>query len=144
VNLGTLATAVGEELRTRDPEREVELVIGSDLETNADPRLARAVLDNLIGNAWKFTATTAAARIAVGTTEINGERVFFVRDNGAGFDMAHAAKLFAPFQRLHGSEFAGTGIGLATVRRIIERHGGRIWADATPGAGSSFYFTLPG
>jgi len=143
VDLGALVAAVGEELRTRDPERTVELVIAPGLEASADPRLARAVLDNLIGNAWKFTAATPAARISIGATEVSGERAFFVRDNGAGFDMAHAAKLFAPFQRLHGSEFAGTGIGLATVRRIIERHAGRIWAESSPGAGATFYFTLP-
>ncbi|HEY6033539.1 MAG TPA: ATP-binding protein, partial [Kofleriaceae bacterium] len=142
VDLGAIATAVIEELRVRDPERAVEAVIAPDLVTSADPRLARALLDNLIGNAWKFTSKTPAARIEVGVRE-DSERAYFVRDNGAGFAMAHAAKLFAPFQRLHGTDFAGTGVGLATVRRIVERHGGRIWAEGEVGAGATFWFTLP-
>jgi len=142
VDLGAIATAVVDELRVRDPERQVEVVIAPNLVASADPRLARALLDNLVGNAWKFTSKTPAARIEVGVSD-EAERAYFVRDNGAGFAMAHAAKLFAPFQRLHGTDFAGTGVGLATVRRIVERHGGRIWADGEVGAGATFWFTLP-
>jgi len=142
VDLGAIASAVVDELRVRDPERQVEVVIAPNLVASADPRLARALLDNLVGNAWKFTSKTPAARIEVGVTD-DAERAYFVRDNGAGFAIAHAAKLFAPFQRLHGTDFAGTGVGLATVRRIVERHGGRIWADGEVGAGATFWFTLP-
>jgi light-regulated signal transduction histidine kinase (bacteriophytochrome) len=110
----------------------------------ADGRLVRILLDNLIGNAWKFTAKVAAPHVEVGAEQRDGETVFFVRDNGAGFDMAYVDRLFTPFQRLHGErEYGGTGIGLATVRRIVERHGGRIWADSKPGEVTTFYFTLP-
>jgi light-regulated signal transduction histidine kinase (bacteriophytochrome) len=146
VDLGAIASAVIDELRVRDAERRVETVIAPNLVVSADARLARALLDNLLGNAWKFTAKAAAARIEVGVRPAapeTGERAFFIRDNGAGFDMVHAAKLFAPFQRLHGTDFAGTGVGLATVRRIVERHGGRIWAEGEVGAGATFWFTLP-
>ena len=119
--------------------------ITPDLVVDADGRLLRIVLENLIGNAWKFTVEACDARRSTfGVEQQDDERVFFVRDNGAGFDMAYADRLFTPFQRLHASrEYAGTGIGLATVRRIIERHGGRIWAQATPGEGATFFFTLP-
>jgi light-regulated signal transduction histidine kinase (bacteriophytochrome) len=116
-----------------------------DLIAGGDPRLLTLVLENLLGNAWKYTGKTPAARIAFGRAGEGDEPVFFVRDNGAGFDMAGAANLFAPFQRLHASQdFEGTGIGLAIVRRIIQRHGGRIWAEAEPGQGATFFFTLPG
>jgi two-component system, NtrC family, sensor kinase len=137
VDLAALAAAVVEELRSRDPGRSVEVEIATGLDVNADPRLARALLDNVIGNAWKFTANIAA-RIEVGADR----GAFFVRDNGAGFDMAYADKLFAPFQRLHGSDFAGSGIGLATVRRIVERHHGRVWAESAVGVGTTIFFTL--
>jgi signal transduction histidine kinase len=102
-------------------------------------------MENLLGNAWKFSAQQAQARISVGhQTDAAGLAVLFVRDNGAGFDMARADKLFRPFQRLHSvSEFPGTGIGLATVNRVIERHGGRVWSEAEPGLGATFFFTLP-
>ncbi|MEP6861896.1 MAG: response regulator [Deltaproteobacteria bacterium] len=146
VDLGAIAAAVIDELRHRDPDRNIELAIAPQLVASADARLARALLDNLIGNAWKFTAHTTGARIEIGVRPAEaegGERTYFVRDNGAGFDMAHAAKLFAPFQRLHGTDFAGTGVGLATVRRIVERHGGRIWAESAVGSGATFWFTLP-
>jgi light-regulated signal transduction histidine kinase (bacteriophytochrome) len=108
-----------------------------------DPRLLRAALENLLGNAWKFTSKTEKARIEVGMMRDAGRTVYFVRDNGAGFDMKYVDKLFGAFQRLHSEkEFAGTGIGLATVQRIIHRHGGRIWVDAAPGKGAAFFFTL--
>jgi light-regulated signal transduction histidine kinase (bacteriophytochrome) len=143
VDLGQIAREVLAELRQRDPGREVEVSIWDGLTAHADGRLMRAALENLLGNAWKFSARTAAPRIEVGATR-DGEHVtFFVRDNGAGFDMKYANKLFGAFQRLHAaSEFQGTGIGLATVQRIVHRHGGRIWADASPGKGAVFYFTL--
>ena len=109
----------------------------------ADGQLLRIALENLLENAWKFTARTPAARIEFGLTNVAGEPTYFVRDNGAGFDMAYADRLFGPFQRLHlQSEFPGTGIGLATVQRIIHRHGGRVWAEGMPGQGATFHFTL--
>lgn len=138
-DLGPIANAVVEELRQRDPDRKVEVTIQRDLAVSVDPRMARALFDNVIGNAWKFTSKVAEPRIEVGKTP----EAFFVRDNGAGFDMAMAKHLFSPFQRMHGSEFPGTGVGLATVRRICERHGGRIWADSRVGQGTTIYFTLP-
>jgi signal transduction histidine kinase len=143
VDLGQIAREVLAELRQRDPGRAVEVSIWDGLTAHADGRLMRAALENLLGNAWKFSARTAAPRIEFGATR-DGEHVtFFVRDNGAGFDMKYANKLFGAFQRLHAaSEFQGTGIGLATVQRIVHRHGGRIWADASPGKGAVFYFTL--
>jgi two-component system NtrC family sensor kinase len=143
VDLSAIAGAVIEELRRGDPERCVEAVVGRDLACHADPKLMRVLLDNLLGNAWKFSSRRDHARVEVGAAGTGNERIYFVRDNGAGFDPANAAHLFAPFHRLHSdAEFKGTGIGLATVQRIIERHGGRIWADAAVGAGATFYFTL--
>jgi len=115
------------------------------MKAHADERLLAALLENLLGNAWKFTAKVANARIAVGQEpDTDTERVFFVRDNGAGFDMARAKKLFTAFERLHpDADFPGMGLGLATVSRIVERHGGRVWAESKPGAGSTFRFALP-
>jgi PAS domain S-box-containing protein len=131
-------------LREREPARDVELQINGDMIVRGDARLLRIAVDNLLGNAWKFTSRTPQPRIAVSSVEQNGERVFVVRDNGAGFDPAYAHKLFGAFQRLHSSDdFPGTGIGLATVHRIVRRHGGRIWAESVLGAGATFYFTLP-
>ena len=142
VDLSALAAVVCEELH-EDPGRRVELVIGPGVHALADPRLMHIVLQNLLHNAWKFTGRCAAARIEFGETEVDGERVFFVRDNGAGFDPAHSKNLFGAFQRLHRpDEFAGTGIGLATVQRIVQRHGGRIWAEGAVGEGATFCFTL--
>jgi signal transduction histidine kinase len=110
---------------------------------DGDPRLLHSLLDNLLGNAWKFTRDRAPAMIELGATERDGTLAYFVRDNGIGFDMAHAHALFAPFHRLHSElDFEGTGIGLATADRIVRRHGGRIWAESTPGQGTTFYFTL--
>ncbi len=114
------------------------------LRADVDLRLARAPFENLLENAWKFTSKTPSARIEFGATDKDGGRVFYVRDNGDGFDMAFANKLFAPFHRLHTvDEFPGTGIGLATVQRIVHRHGGRVWAEGSVDAGATFYFTLP-
>jgi signal transduction histidine kinase len=142
LDLAQLARAVVATLRQRDPQRSVQVEIAEALPADADPRLARVLLENLIGNAWKFSSKQPAARISIGK-EPGPEGPFFVRDNGAGFDQASARKLFAPFQRFHqASEFEGTGIGLATVHRIVARHGGRIWASSAPGAGATFSFTL--
>ena len=144
VDLTRLADTVAGQLRSAQPERSVEFYSEPGLEAYADPPLAQAVLENLLGNAWKFTGSREGARVSFGSERRDGARVYYVRDNGAGFDMAHARRLFAPFQRLHSvTEFAGTGIGLATVQRIVHRHGGRIWADSAVGQGATFYFTFP-
>ena len=145
VDLSMLARNSLDARQAFEPERQVTLHIESGLMAHGDERLLRVVMENLLGNAWKFSAQRAPAEIKVGqTSDAAGEQVFFVRDNGAGFDMAYVDKLFEPFQRLHGvSEFPGTGIGLATVRRVIRRHGGRIWAESSPGKGACFFFTLP-
>jgi PAS domain S-box-containing protein len=143
VNLTALAELVAAELRKAEPERTVEIVIGPTLQAGGDERLLGVLLDNLLGNAWKFTSQRRDARIEFGFAA-KPEPAFFVRDNGVGFDMAHADKLFGVFQRLHSSEeFPGTGIGLATVRRIVKRHGGRVWAEGIVKQGATFYFTLP-
>lgn len=143
INLSNLARAVFAELKSADPERDIELVVHDGLEAPLDPQLARTLLENLLGNAWKFTSKSEAPRIEVGSLNRNGSAVFFVRDNGAGFDMAFAKKLFGAFQRLHtNAEFQGTGIGLATVHRIIERHGGKVWAEGTVGVGATIFFTF--
>ncbi len=144
VDLSELATTVMADLRRRDPDRLVDAVIAPGVQAWGDPRLLRVVLENLLENAWKFTARQSRARIELGVVEEKGRPVYFVRDDGAGFDMAHADKLFQPFQRLHQqSEFPGMGIGLATVQRIIRRHGGEVWAEAEVGLGGTLYFTLP-
>jgi len=143
VDLTGLARAVAEELRRRDPERTVAISIQDGLVVEADGRLVRVLLENLLGNSWKFTSKTADARIELGARQAEGG-VCFVRDNGAGFDMAYAEKLFNPFQRLHAeSDFPGTGIGLATVSRIVDRHGGRVWAEGAVGRGATVFFSLP-
>jgi PAS domain S-box-containing protein len=143
VNLSRMADAAMKQLRMSQPDRVVEFVNQEDVMAEGDPALLRALFDNLLGNAWKFTGGREVANIAFGTTEKGGAVVYYVKDNGAGFDMTYAAKLFIPFQRLHQtSEFAGTGIGLATVQRIVRRHGGEIWAEGIVGRGATFYFTL--
>ena len=144
VDLSSQAEALLLALKEREPTRAVQLQVETGLLAQGDPRLLKQVLDNLLCNAWKFTAKQACSCITVGQQKGSaGEAVYFVRDNGAGFDMAHAQKLFGAFQRLHTeAEFVGTGIGLATVQRIIARHGGRVWAEAARGLGATFYFTL--
>jgi PAS domain S-box-containing protein len=143
VDMGALARELETEFRRHEPQRRVVFTVGEDMRAEADPGLIRAVLENLLGNAWKFTGREPEARIEFGREERDGETVFFVRDNGVGFDMAYAGKLFGPFQRLHAREnFPGTGVGLASVQRIIRRHGGRVWVDSAPGRGATFYFTL--
>ena len=144
VNLFVLADAVFAGLQEAEPKRMVQLELGEGLFVKGDSRLLKMVMENLLGNAWKFSAKQAKATIAFGQQEGRaGEVVYFVRDNGIGFDMAHAGKLFGAFERMYGSsEYAGHGIGLANVKRIINRHGGRIWAESNPGQGATFYFTL--
>ena len=143
VNLSNLATSILEELKRNEPARQVEFLVQEGLIDSGDQRLLRIVLENLLGNAWKFTSKHARAKIEFGQLKIGMRDVYFVRDNGAGFDMAYADKLFVPFQRLHSlSEFSGTGIGLATVQRIIQRHGGAVWAEGALGKGATFYFSF--
>lgn len=143
IDLSVLVETVVDELRRAEPERHVVVQIAPGMWAKADRRLLKVVLDNLLGNAWKYSSQKQDARIEVGIEEQEGERAYLVKDNGAGFDMTFVDKLFIPFQRLHrADEFKGTGIGLATVERIIHRHGGRIWAKSVVGEGASFYFTL--
>jgi PAS domain S-box-containing protein len=143
VDLSSVVRDAVRQLVVAEPGRKVELVVRDSLTAALDPVLARALIENLVGNAWKFTSKVPAARIEFGVTSANGASAFFVRDNGAGFDMTFAGKLFAPFQRLHAvDEFPGTGIGLATVQRIVRRHGGRIWAEGGVGRGATFYFAF--
>jgi signal transduction histidine kinase len=143
VDLTPLTQSIGEQLRKMDPGRDVTLGIANGLVTTGDAQLLRIMLENLIGNAWKFSRQNLNTYIEFGLIRQDRIPIFFVRDNGAGFDMTYENKLFTPFQRLHAaSDFEGTGIGLATVQRIVRRHGGRIWAESTVGQGSTFYFTL--
>jgi PAS domain S-box-containing protein len=145
VDLSGLARDVITALREHDPGRRVAVIIEDGVQVQADERLLRTVMDNLLGNAWKFTSKTSRARIEFGTLPAAGPMVHcYVRDNGAGFDPAAAAQLFRPFSRLHpDQDFPGTGIGLASVQRILERHHGRCWAEGQPGHGATFHFTLP-
>jgi light-regulated signal transduction histidine kinase (bacteriophytochrome) len=143
VDLGELARAVAQALARQAPDRQVESVIAPGLVAEGDPALVRVLLENLLANAWKYTGKNPRARIEVGRQGAEGREEFFVRDNGAGFDPAYAAKLFQPFQRLHRpDEFEGHGIGLATVLRIVHRHGGDVRAEGAVGRGATFYFTL--
>jgi signal transduction histidine kinase len=143
VNLSQLASYVVDDLRRAAPEREAEVEIEPGLTAQGDPTLLRLVLENLLGNAWKYSARCARAQISLRAVAHGPGRAFVVRDNGAGFDMRSADRLFGLFQRLHSaSEFPGHGVGLASVRRIVARHGGEIWAEAEPGRGAAFYFTL--
>jgi signal transduction histidine kinase len=143
VDLSAMAREVALELKLAEPGRRLTFLIADGVNAFVDAPLFRVVLDNLLGNAWKYTGTRDEGVIEFGTTEISGNPVYFVRDNGAGFDMADADKLFVPFKRLPGAEECrGFGIGLATVDRIIRRHGGRVWAEGEPGKGACFFFTL--
>ncbi|KPJ87060.1 MAG: hypothetical protein AMJ53_18750, partial [Gammaproteobacteria bacterium SG8_11] len=143
VDLSQLAHEIVDDLKRSEPQRTVDVRIAPGLSVKGDPSLLRIVMQNLLGNAWKYTRKTAQAHIDFGSALHNGARCLFVRDNGAGFDMQFADKLFSPFQRLHSpQDFEGTGIGLATVARIVRRHGGQIWTDAEPGRGSTFSFIL--
>ena len=143
VNLSQLAAYVAEDLRRQSPQRQVNLHIEPDMQVQGDPTLLRMVIENLLGNAWKYTGKRADAQIWFERNRQDPRTAFTVRDNGAGFDMRFADRLFGAFQRLHSaSEFQGTGVGLVSVRRIVRRHGGEIWAQAEPGHGASFHFTL--
>ncbi len=145
VEPASLVKQVLDELNGELQNREVEIVVGDLPVAHGDPALLRQVFSNLLGNSLKFTKNTSSARIEVGVQAVNGEQIYFVKDNGAGFDMRYADKLFGVFQRLHRVEdYEGTGVGLATVQRIVHRHDGRIWADAAVDQGATFYFTLGG
>jgi signal transduction histidine kinase len=140
VDLSALAADVVEELRQREPDRAVDVTVAAGMRASCDGELVRAVLINLVGNAWKFTGRTPSPRIEIGCTP----SAFYIRDNGAGFPADRADQLFRPFGRLHdSSDFPGTGIGLTTVQRIVDRHGGRVWAQSEAGQGATFSFTLP-
>lgn len=143
VNLSQLAAYILEDLRRAQPERVVQADIEPNLQVLGDPTLMRQLMENLLSNAWKYTGRTEYASIRVRATQQEGQRVFEVSDNGAGFDMRSAERLFGLFQRLHSAnDFAGTGVGLASVQRIVRRHGGDVWAESQPGQGSRFYFTI--
>jgi len=144
VDLTKTARKIALGFQKAEPQRQVELFIQEGIVVNGDAHLLVIVLQNLLDNAWKFTSKHPSAKIEFGTKKINGEEVYFVRDDGAGFDMAYVGKLFAPFQRVHSTkDFPGTGVGLATVQRIIHRHGGRVWAEGEIERGACFYFALP-
>lgn len=145
VDLSAMAGEIAADLQRREPERFVDFRIADGLSAIGDAALVHVALENLLGNAWKFTGKTPHARIEFGTTHAGGKPAFFVRDSGVGFDMQYAGKLFGAFQRLHAAtEFPGMGVGLATVQRVLHRHGGRVWAESRLNEGATFYFTLPG
>jgi light-regulated signal transduction histidine kinase (bacteriophytochrome) len=143
VDLSALAQEISQRLQQTNPERKADFIIHQGLNVKGDPQMLRVLVENLMGNAWKFTQKIPNAYIEFGEMPVNGKNTFYVKDNGAGFDMTFTDKLFGAFQRLHSSEeFPGTGIGLATVQRIINRHGGSIRAEGAVGQGAVFYFTL--
>jgi light-regulated signal transduction histidine kinase (bacteriophytochrome) len=142
IDLSEMVQAVGSELKQAAPQSRVGIRVAKGLTTSGDPGLWRSVLDNLIGNAWKHGAATGKTLVEFGRSKRAGKTVYFVRDNGPGFDMALAEQLFLPFRRVAGTEVEGHGIGLATVDRIVRRHGGQVWAESAPGAGATFYFTM--
>jgi len=143
IDLSVLAKEIAYRLQETQPERRVKFLIDKELTANGDPQLLRVLLENLLGNAWKFTSKKPQAQIEFSVNRDNGKKAYFIRDNGAGFDMTYVDKLFGAFQRLHDAmEFPGTGIGLATVQRIVHRHGGAIWAEGVVGKGATFHFTL--
>jgi signal transduction histidine kinase len=142
VALDELAADIVQHLREAEPERRVDFTMVQGMSVSGDEHLLRIALQNLLGNAWKYTSKAVRARIEFGVQQQNGETIYFIKDNGAGFDMKYADKLFSAFQRLHGNEFEGTGVGLATAQRCIRRHDGRIWAKAESGSGAIFFFTL--
>jgi light-regulated signal transduction histidine kinase (bacteriophytochrome) len=144
VNITALAKSIVGDLKAANPERQTKITIEPKLRAQGDVNLLQIMLQNLIANAWKYTSKEAVAEITLGKLDAEQNNIFYIRDNGAGFDMRFANKLFGAFQRLHGSdEFEGTGIGLATVQRIIERHGGKVWGESEMGKGATFYFQLP-
>jgi PAS domain S-box-containing protein len=144
VDLSVMAQLIAAELQLKQPQRLVTFAVAEGVTAMGDAKLLRVLLDNLLGNAWKFTSRKKAAVIQFGVTGSGGEAVYFVRDNGAGFAMSQAEKIFEPFQRLHDHKrYQGHGVGLATVQRIVQRHGGRVWAEGEMGKGATFYFTLP-
>ena len=144
VDLSAIAREIAASLRAESPGRSVEFIIAPGLRARGDPLLLRLMMENLLGNAWKYTGKRAAGRIEFGSLPVEGERAYFVGDNGAGFDMRFVHKLFKPFERLHhAADFPGTGVGLASVARVVGRHGGRVWAQGNTGEGATFYFTLP-
>jgi light-regulated signal transduction histidine kinase (bacteriophytochrome) len=143
IDLSRVADAVVSDLQKNQPDRKVEIIIQQNCFANADARLMSIVLTNILGNSWKYTQKKKDTRIEFGCLNENGHDVFFVKDNGAGFDMQQIDKLFVPFQRLHSeNDFPGIGVGLATVARIIKRHHGKIWAVGETGKGATFYFII--
>ena len=143
VDLSEMARSVANALQKTQPERNVKLSICDNAQVAGDPKMLKVLMENLLGNAWKYTGRQPRPHIEFGFERSNGAQAYYVRDNGAGFDEKYADKLFTPFQRLHSAEeFEGTGIGLAIVQRILNRHGGRIWANGITDQGASFYFTL--
>ncbi len=143
IDLSAIVSEIAASLEEHEPGRDIKITVAPDVHADCDGRLLRIALNNLLGNAWKFTLRTESASIEFGEMTSNGRRIYFVRDNGAGFDMLYSGNLFKPFKRLHSaSDFPGTGIGLATVARIVGLHGGRIWARSAPGEGATFYFSL--
>jgi len=145
VDLSALAISIGQRLQARSPKRDVHFDVQSGIRASGDAHLLAVLLENLIGNAWKFTSKREHAKITFACEQRDGRTIYAIQDNGAGFDMAYAGKLFAPFQRLHlARDFEGTGIGLAIVRRVVDRHGGRVWAEGKVDGGAKFQFTLGG